>query len=61
MDERQKLLNDLAHYLTARGLTTDQEAVRAIDEKIRDIEIRLTELDRSQRASAAGETNGEAR
>jgi hypothetical protein len=44
MDERQKLLDDLARHLTARNLTTDEEARAAIDERVREIESRLTEL-----------------
>jgi hypothetical protein len=45
MDERQKLLDELTRHLTLRGLTTDEQALRAIDEKIRDIENRLEEID----------------
>jgi len=45
MDERQKLLDDLARYLTVRNLTTDEQARNAIDERIRDIENRLEGLD----------------
>jgi hypothetical protein len=45
MDERQKLLDDLARRLTVRSLTTDEQAREAIDESIRDIENRLEELD----------------
>ena len=45
MDERQKLLHDLARYLTVRNLTTDEQARNAIDERIRDIENRLEGLD----------------
>ena len=45
MDERQKLADDLTRYLTLRGLTTDEQAIRAIDETIRDIENRLAEID----------------
>ena len=45
MDERQKLLDDLARYLTVRNLTTDEQARNAIDERIRDIENRLAEMD----------------
>jgi hypothetical protein len=45
MDERQKLLDDLARRLTVRSLTIDEQAREAIDESIRDIENRLEELD----------------
>ena len=45
MDERQKLFDELARYLTLRGLTTDEQAIQAIDEKIRDIEKQLAEID----------------
>jgi hypothetical protein len=47
MDERQKLVDDLARYLTLRGLTTDERTIRAIDEMIRKVEDRLDEIDRS--------------
>jgi polyhydroxyalkanoate synthesis regulator phasin len=45
MDERQKLLDDLARCLTRRNLTTDEQARDAVDETIREIENRLAELD----------------
>jgi hypothetical protein len=45
MDERQKLVDELARYLTLRNLTTDDQAREAIDERIRDIENRLEGLD----------------
>jgi hypothetical protein len=45
MDERQKLLDDLARHLTVRKLTTDEQARDAIDETIRDIESHLAELE----------------
>ena len=47
MDERQKLLDDLARHLTVRDLTTDEQARSAIDESIRDIENRLAEIDQT--------------
>jgi hypothetical protein len=46
-DERQKLLDDLARHLTARKLTTDEQARDAIDEKVRDIEKRLAHIEQS--------------
>ena len=45
MDERYKLERDLAHYRTLRALTTDEQAIEAIDETIRGIENRLAEID----------------
>ena len=45
MDERQKLLQDLARHLTVRDLTIDEQARSAIDEPIRDIENRLEGMD----------------
>jgi hypothetical protein len=45
MDERQKLRDDLARYLTLRNLTTDEQAREAIDERIRDIENHLAEME----------------
>jgi hypothetical protein len=50
MDERQRLLDDLARSLTLRKLTTDEQAPDAIDERIRDIESRLAGLDARRRA-----------
>jgi hypothetical protein len=47
MDERQKLLDDLARHLTVRKLTTDEQARDAINETIRDIEERLAQIDQS--------------
>ena len=46
MDERHKLERDLAHYRTLRALITDEQAIGAIDETLRDIESRLAEIDR---------------
>jgi hypothetical protein len=46
MDERQKIGDDLARHLTLRNLTTDEEARAAIDERIREIEDRLAEMER---------------
>jgi len=45
MDERQKLLDDLARRLTLRNLTTDKQAREAIDESIRAIENHLAEME----------------
>ena len=45
MDERPELLDELARHLTVRDLTTDEQALSAIDETIRDIENRLEGLD----------------
>jgi ribosome-associated translation inhibitor RaiA len=55
MDERQKLLDELARYLTLRNLTTDEQAREAIDETIREIEDRLRKWSRRRKAiSGAG-------
>jgi hypothetical protein len=45
MDERPELLDELARHLTVRDLTTDEQALSAIDETIRDIENRPEGLD----------------
>jgi hypothetical protein len=45
VDERQKLRDDLARYLTFRKLMTDKQARDAIDERIREIENHLAEID----------------
>jgi hypothetical protein len=45
MDEDQKLLDELARRLILRSLTTDEQARNAIDERIRDIENRLAEME----------------
>jgi flagellar motility protein MotE (MotC chaperone) len=51
VDERQKLLDELARYLTFRKLMTDKQARDAIDERIREIENRLAEIDQSSENS----------
>jgi len=39
------MLDELARHLTVRNLTTDEQARHAIDERLRDIESRLAEMD----------------
>jgi hypothetical protein len=45
MDERQKLQDDLDRYQTLRELVTDQPAIAAIEEQIREIRDRLAQLE----------------
>ena len=54
VDERQKLLDDLARHLTVRDLTNDEQARSAIDETIRGIENRLEELDQKTKSYHPG-------
>ena len=54
MEKRQKLLADLARHLTLRNLTTDEEARAAINERVRDIESRLAEMDQSAKSYHRG-------
>jgi F0F1-type ATP synthase membrane subunit b/b' len=51
IDERQKLLDELARYLTFRKLMTDKQARDAIDTRIREIENRLAEIDQNSENS----------
>jgi len=53
MDERQKLLDDLARHLTLRNLTTDEQAREAIDES-REIEDWQRWSGRRKAISSAG-------
>jgi hypothetical protein len=45
MDERQKLQHDLYRYQTFRQLVTDQRAIAAIEEQIREIRDRLAQIE----------------
>jgi hypothetical protein len=58
MDERQKLRDDLARYQTIRGLTTDEQAIRAIEEMIGAIENRLAEMDQKSESGHRGDVSG---
>jgi hypothetical protein len=44
MDERQKLQSDLTRYWTLRGLVSDEQALQAIQQLIREAEDRLVQI-----------------
>ena len=67
MDERQKIRDDLARRLTMRSLATDEQARDAIDERMREIEDPLAEMEQEPDAiagagvSTAGQYGGAGR
>jgi hypothetical protein len=58
MDERQKLRDDLARYQTIRGLTTDEQAIRALEELSGALENRLAEMDQKSESGHRADVSG---
>ena len=54
MENRRKLVGDLERYDAVLRLTTDHQAITAIEQLIRETRDRLDELDRADDRSGGG-------
>ena len=62
MDEREKLLSKLKRYSTIRDRISDERAVAAIEQLIRETEERLRQIeDHAPDQKALNQTSGEVR